>query len=74
MFTFYRFLMSYRGEKSPTNESRLADWCFYDHDFPKHSTNYHEISEYLEWNSPFPEALKTFDALWEAYEIKREQN
>lgn len=74
MLTFYQFLMAYRGAKQPNDESRLADWCFYDHDFPKHSSSYNEISEYLEWNSPFPDALKTFDELWDHYEMKQSQN
>ena len=72
MLTFYQFLMTYRGRKNPTDQSRLAEWSFSDHDFPKHSTNYNELSEYLEWNSPFPNALKTFDELWEIYLLKRE--
>jgi len=72
MLTFYQFLMTYRGRKQPNDESRLADWSFFDHDFPKQSTNYDELSDYLEWNSPFPNALQTFDELWEIYLVKRE--
>lgn len=73
MLTFYQFLMTYRGQKVPNDESKLADWCFYDHDFPKYSIDYDEISNYLEWNSPFPHALRTFDKLWDEYLLKREE-
>ncbi|MED4475476.1 MULTISPECIES: YozE family protein [Bacillaceae] len=67
MRTFYQFLMTYRGKKTPDDQSNLADWAFRDHNFPKHSSDYHEISNYLEWNSPFPNALIVFDELWDAY-------
>ncbi|MCT2535051.1 YozE family protein [Aquibacillus koreensis] len=67
MRSFYHYMMTYRGAKKPTNESRLADWMFDDHDFPKHSTSYDEISGYLEWNVPFAEAVQVFDRLWEEY-------
>ncbi|MFP3361803.1 YozE family protein, partial [Planococcus sp. SIMBA_143] len=51
----------------PDDKSQLADWAFYDHNFPRHSTDYDELSSYLEWNSPFATALVTFDALWDDY-------
>ena len=70
LLTFYQFLLTYRGRKKPNDESKLADWAFSDHDFPKQSTDYNEISNYLEWNSPFPNALNVFDELWEAYVLK----
>ncbi|PAF19514.1 hypothetical protein CHH69_01900 [Terribacillus saccharophilus] len=68
MRSFYHFMMTYRGRKKPTDESLLADWMFGDHNFPKHSSSYDEISEYLEWNSPFHGALQVFDRLWRSYE------
>ncbi|WP_047980087.1 YozE family protein [Ornithinibacillus contaminans] len=70
MRSFYHFMMTYRGKKKPDDMSRLADWMFQDHNFPKHSTSYHEISEYLEWNSPFATALSVFDSLWDTYQTK----
>ena len=67
MKSFYHFMMRYRGAKQTTDESRLADWMFNDHDFPKQSTSYDEISRYLEWNIPFTEAIQVFDRLWDEY-------
>lgn len=72
MLTFYQFILTYRGRKKPNEQSKLADWVFSDHDFPKQSTDYDELSSYLEWNSPFPNALIVFDELWDAYLIKKE--
>ncbi|RDW19605.1 hypothetical protein CWR48_07755 [Oceanobacillus arenosus] len=68
MRTFYQFLMTYRGKIKADDYSRLADWAFFDSSFPKYSKDYHEISNYLEWNSPFSNALVTFDALWDIYQ------
>ena len=67
MRTFYQFLLTYRGKLKPDNKTKLAEWAFSDHGFPKHSTSYDEISNYLEWNSPFTNALEVFDELWEIY-------
>jgi uncharacterized protein YozE (UPF0346 family) len=67
MTTFYQFLMTHRNKKTRDLEKTLADWAFHDHDFPKHSADYNEVSNYLEWNSPFPEAVVVFDELWEQY-------
>lgn len=72
MKTFYQFLLTFRGKQHPDDQSRLADWVFYDHHFPQHAVDYNEISEYLEWNSPFPNALTVFDELWEVYKIKKD--
>ncbi|QGH34731.1 YozE family protein [Gracilibacillus salitolerans] len=67
MKSFYQFMMRYRGNKQLDDARRLADWMFYDHDFPKHSQDYYEISSYIEWHIPFPEAIATYDHLWDEY-------
>ncbi|RCW64967.1 uncharacterized protein YozE (UPF0346 family) [Saliterribacillus persicus] len=69
MKTFYQYMMRYRGAKNTDKAYSLAEWMFYDHDFPKQSTDYDELSRYLEWTAPFPEALQTFDRLWDEYKI-----
>ncbi|GAE91424.1 hypothetical protein JCM21714_373 [Gracilibacillus boraciitolerans JCM 21714] len=67
MKSFYQFMMQFRGNKQLDNARKLADWMFYDHDFPKHAKDYDVISNYLEWHIPFSEAVITFDQLWEQY-------
>lgn len=67
MRTFYEYILTFRGKLKDDEESRLAEWIFLDHDFPKHSASYDEISDYLEWNSPFNGALLVFDQLWDKY-------
>mgnify|MGYP001297339058 CR=1 FL=1 len=72
MKTFYQYAMIYRGvQKKNDFKKMLADWMFKDHNFPKYSNDYDELSRYLEWNSPFPEALKTFDELWDEYILNK---
>ncbi|MBP2078278.1 YozE family protein [Oceanobacillus polygoni] len=68
MRSFYHFLLTYRGKTRPDEKSRLADWAFKDHNFPKQATDYNDVSNYLEWNSPFPNAVNVFDELWEIYQ------
>ena len=67
---FYEFVLTYRGEKKRADAGKLAEWIFNDFGFPQHSSEYHEVSDYLEWNSPFPEALRVFDDLWTEYIIR----
>lgn len=71
--SFYHFMMTFRGKTPPDEESRLADWMFQDIGFPKQATDYHEISNYLEMNSPFDGALSVFDELYDIYLIKINQ-
>ncbi|QHS22529.1 YozE family protein [Virgibacillus sp. MSP4-1] len=70
MRSFYHFMMKFRGMNKHAEERQLADWMFRDHDFPKHSKSYDEISRYLEWNMPFTGALQVFDQMWEAYVVE----
>lgn len=40
--------MSYRGIRDRhNNKKRLADWMFQEHDFPKQTTSYAELTDYL---------------------------
>lgn len=67
MQSFYQYMMSFRGKLQKDAVSDLADWMFQDLGFPIHASSYNEISDYLEWNSPFSEALVIFDQMWDQY-------
>lgn len=71
--SFYHFMMTYRDNTKHTPESKLAEWMFRDQGFPKQAEDYHEISDYLEMNSPFEEALAAFDELFDIYLLKQER-
>lgn len=64
---FYEYVKAHRNNKKDTAEARLAAWICATDDFPKFSTDFHEISNFLEIYSPFPEALQVFDGLWEKF-------
>ncbi|MEQ6388535.1 YozE family protein [Bacillaceae bacterium S4-13-58] len=68
MRSFYHFVITFRGKVKSDSESRFADWVFKDHSFPRQSTDYHEISSYIEVYSPSPDGVQTFDQLWKKYE------
>jgi uncharacterized protein YozE (UPF0346 family) len=65
--SFYHFLMKYRHPKPKDEVSQFANDAFHDHDFPKSSSDYHEISLYLEMNSHYLKSMSIFDEAWEIY-------
>lgn len=70
MRSFYHYMMRYRGNQQADDEKQLAEWMFEDHSFPKQSTSYHELSNYLELNIPFSNALVVFDQLFDHYQAE----
>lgn len=67
--TFYHFLMKYRHPSPKDCISRFANEAYLDHSFPKTSSDYHEISTYLELNGSYIESMTVFDEAWELYLI-----
>lgn len=65
--SFYHFLMKYRHPAPKDFISQFANHAYLDHNFPKHSANYHEISSYLELNGFYLENMVIFDEAWELY-------
>jgi uncharacterized protein YozE (UPF0346 family) len=67
MKPFYTFLMKYRQPKEVDEITAFANHAFLDHSFPKYSTDYHEISSYLELNGHYINNMAVFDEAWDAY-------
>ncbi|WP_075982003.1 YozE family protein [Bacillus massilinigeriensis] len=65
--SFYHFLMKYRHPKPKDAISQFANDAFVDHGFPKNSSNYDEISTYLEFNGPYLNNMAIFDEAWDIY-------
>lgn len=59
--------MKYRHPAPKDAISRFANDAYLDHSFPKTSTDYTELSSYLELNGPYLESMATFDDAWELY-------
>jgi uncharacterized protein YozE (UPF0346 family) len=65
--TFYHFLMKYRHPAPKDAISIFANDAYMDHSFPKTSSDYHEISSYLELNGSYLENMSVFDEAWDLY-------
>ncbi|MEI5907318.1 YozE family protein [Bacillus spongiae] len=66
--SFYHFLMKFRDSSSSKDDiSLFANNVYEDHSFPKHSTDFYEISAYLELNGTYLSSMNVFDEAWEEY-------
>lgn len=66
--SFYQFALKYRGKLVQDDYSRFAEAMFLDHSFPKTSTDFQEISQYVEEKAHPILQASTFDRMWEEYE------
>ncbi|BBU39334.1 MULTISPECIES: YozE family protein [unclassified Aeribacillus] len=67
MTSFYHYLMTFRHPKPKDKISKFANDAYLDHSFPKNSTDYDELSTYLELNGSYLENMSVFDEAWEKY-------
>lgn len=65
--SFYRYLMTQRNLNSADEIEQFANNAFLDSAFPKQSTDFEEISQYLEENADYLPAMTIFDAAWRRY-------
>jgi uncharacterized protein YozE (UPF0346 family) len=65
--SFYHYLMKFRHPKPHDRISEFANQAYDDHTFPKYSTDYHEISSYLEISGDYLSSMSVFDDAWERY-------
>ncbi|CAI2678137.1 hypothetical protein AKUA1404_07940 [Apilactobacillus kunkeei] len=68
MKSFYQYLMTERNPKSTEAVAQFANNAFYDQSFPKQSTDYDEISEYLEENASYLPSMTIFDDAWMSFQ------
>lgn len=65
--SFYHFLMKYRHPKPDNPISQFANDAYLDHEFPKLSRTYEELSSYLELNGHYLKSMAIFDEAWELF-------
>jgi uncharacterized protein YozE (UPF0346 family) len=66
--SFYHFLLKFRASTKANDEiAEFANAAYEDHSFPKHSTDYYELTNYLELNGLYLQSMSTFDRVWEIY-------
>ena len=68
MKSFYQFVLTYRGANS--EEGWFAEEVFEDSLFPRSSTSFAELSEYVEMQASEHMKTTVFDSLWEIYATK----
>ncbi|EEW53138.1 YozE family protein [Limosilactobacillus antri] len=65
--SFYRYLMTQRNPNSADEIEQFANNAFLDSAFPKQSTDFEEISQYLEESADYLPSMTIFDAAWRRY-------
>lgn len=65
--SFYRYLMTKRNPNSADEIEQFANNAFLDSTFPKQSTDFDEVSKYLEENADYLPSMTIFDAAWQKY-------
>lgn len=66
--SFYLYVLTYRGGDWTDPKVRFAEEMFHEHNFPKQSTDFHELSDYIESYATENLTIETFDTLWALYE------
>ncbi|MHA7611488.1 YozE family protein [Weissella viridescens] len=64
---FYTWLMTQRNLVAANEVQTFANGAFYDQQFPKQSSDFDEISRYLEENANYLHTVTTFDEAWSQY-------
>ncbi|MGX7162651.1 YozE family protein [Enterococcus massiliensis] len=65
--SFYHYLMAVKGPNHRDEAQVFATHASHDIQFPKQSTDYHELSTYLEMSVDYLPTMDIFDRLWERY-------
>ncbi|MBF8970803.1 YozE family protein [Streptococcus sp. NLN76] len=65
--SFYHWLMTQRDSKVDVEAAALADLVFTETAFPRQSSDFDQISRYLEEEASFAFNLSQFDRIWETY-------
>lgn len=69
--SFYQFALRHRGGIKNDAKYRFAEKMFDSHDFPKASTDFHQLSTYIEMQADEDLNASVFDELWEEYQSRR---
>lgn len=65
--SFYNWLMTNRNPVAADDVQQFANNAFLDSTFPKQSTDFDDISKYLEENTTYLMSMTTFDEAWSMY-------
>lgn len=65
--SFYHFALTYRGKMRADDYSRFADAVFLDHSFPRATSDFEELSRYIEEKAHPDMKASVFDEMWDEY-------
>ena len=65
--SFYHWLMTQRHHGGDLAMADLAEQVFYEADFPKQSSDFDQVSRFLEEEASFAFSMAEFDRIWETY-------
>ncbi|QIL46622.1 YozE family protein [Vagococcus coleopterorum] len=65
--SFYHYILTLRGPKVTDAITEFANNVGNDITFPKHTSDYDEVSDYLELSSSYLSSMDIFDKTWELY-------
>ena len=68
MKTFYEFVLTFRGAANEKGD--FAEAVFEDSLFPRRTSNFHELSQYVEMQADDYMKISIFDEIWEEYASK----
>lgn len=69
--SFYQWLMTQRNVVSANEIQEFANHAFLDSDFPKQSTDFDELSKYLEETATYLVSMTIFDESWQEFQANR---
>ena len=69
--TFYEYIKRFVDPKAEEPISLLANIINQDQSFPKHSSKFDEISDYIEHSVAYTNLVKYFDEAWTQYQFER---
>ena len=65
--SFYLYVLTFRGGDGQIQKVRFAEEVFHEHNFPKQSVDFDELSSYIEMFATENLTTETFDMLWDLY-------
>ncbi|MDM5248261.1 MULTISPECIES: YozE family protein [unclassified Lysinibacillus] len=65
--SFYLYVLTFRGGDWSDPKVRFAEEVFNEHNFPKQSTDFDELSTYIESFATDNLTTEMFDELWSLY-------
>jgi len=65
--SFYLYVLTFRGGDWSDARVRFAEEVFNEHNFPKQSMDFNELSSYIESYATDNLKIEVFDELWSLY-------